>query len=246
MSSANPTHRTSAPATLEVYSLGAVEFRSLLGLQDRLVYETSGRNDLRGTLLLCEHPPVVSVGREGGYEQFRVPPETFASQLMEVHRVPRGGGSLVHVPGQLAAYLLLPLDRLELGPVAFRSRLARALCATCREFHVAARENDQFPGAWARTGQVGYVAAAIKSNVSCFGVYLNVSPALPIVRQCAPSGITHRQSSLTADRLRATSMAAARECLARHLAAEFEYDQHHWYTGHPLLVRTKKPIYVHA
>ena len=60
---------TSAP--LEVYLLGIVDFDSALFLQERLAYEISGRSDAMGTLLLCEHPPLITVGREGSRSHIR-------------------------------------------------------------------------------------------------------------------------------------------------------------------------------
>jgi hypothetical protein len=66
------------------------------------------------------------------------------------------------------------------------------------------------------------------------------------LRQCDPTGRGERQSSLEAERQRHVPMNGVRESLARHLAAEFGYERNHWYTGHPLLVRAKKKVYVHT
>ncbi len=56
---------------MEVHLLGLVDFAAALQLQERLVYEISGRSDQLGVLLLCEHPPVISIGREGSRTQIQ-------------------------------------------------------------------------------------------------------------------------------------------------------------------------------
>ena len=87
---------------LEVHLLGLVESEAARFLQERLVYEISGRNDTLGGLLLCEHPPLVTIGREGNRDQLSVSDADLCARQVDVKWVSRGGGSLVHAPGQLA------------------------------------------------------------------------------------------------------------------------------------------------
>ena len=54
-------HVASHSDPLEVHLLGVVDYESALFLQERLVYDISGANDRRGTLLVCEHPPMVTI-----------------------------------------------------------------------------------------------------------------------------------------------------------------------------------------
>ena len=61
----NWSPRTRRSDSLEVYLLGRVDFESAVQLQLRWAEEISGRTDRLGALFLCEHPPVVTIGREG-------------------------------------------------------------------------------------------------------------------------------------------------------------------------------------
>ena len=56
--------RAALPSALEVHLLGLVDFDSAVALQERLVFDISGRDDQQGALLLCEHPPLITLGRE--------------------------------------------------------------------------------------------------------------------------------------------------------------------------------------
>ena len=235
---------TSAP--LEVHLLGQVDFESALFLQERLVYEISGREDRQGALLLCEHPPLVTVGREGSRAHLRAEPRDLATRLMTVRWLNRGGGCLVHAPGQLAAYPIVPLDRLGLGLADYRQRLEEALIDLAREQQVEAFRRADEPGAWTRSGQFAHVGVAVKSWVAYHGVYVNVNPAPELLRLVWSNRGCERVTSLTAARGRVVSMNSVREALVRHLVRRLGYERFHVYSGHPLLRRTRQHVYAGA
>ena len=79
---------------LQAYLLGAVDFEAVLALQRRLVYEIAG-DRRRAALVLCEHPPLVTVGRHGSRAHLLCEPE----ELRELHVVATMvGGRWVHNP----------------------------------------------------------------------------------------------------------------------------------------------------
>src|SRR5947209_1811229 len=98
-------------AALQVYLLGEVEFEAALALQRRLVYELGG-DRTGGALVLCEHPPLLTIGRQGSWGHVLCSAEERAARRWPVRWVNRGSGCLLHVPGQLALYAVLPLDQL--------------------------------------------------------------------------------------------------------------------------------------
>src|SRR5947209_15502199 len=99
-------HNT-APPVLEVYLLGLVDYEDALRLQRRLVYEVGGANGDLAALVLCEHPPTISVGRRGSRAHIECDDEELASRNIRVRWVNRGGGCYLHVPGQLVVYPIL-------------------------------------------------------------------------------------------------------------------------------------------
>src|SRR5207253_2503269 len=114
--------RASTGPVLQVYLLGTVDFEEMLRVQRRLVYDVAGDRD-RAVLILCEHPPGISVGREGSREHIRCGPAELAARRWPVRWVNRGGGCLLHLPGQLAIYPIVALDRLGLGLQAYLDHL---------------------------------------------------------------------------------------------------------------------------
>jgi lipoyl(octanoyl) transferase len=235
-----------ASDALEVHLLGLVDFESALFLQERLVYEIAGRNDKLGALLICEHPPLVTVGREGSRAHILVDQRELTARQMEVRWLNRGGGCLVHAPGQLAVYPIVALDRLQLGLDAYRERLETAVCDVCGDLKLTGRRRDDEPGVWARSKQVAHVGVAVKSWVAHHGLFINVCQAPEFLRIVRANRTGQRPSSLAAERLRTTAMHEVRESVIRHVAARLGYEHTHLYTGHPLLRRTQRRIYVHA
>lgn len=243
-SSRNSTRR-SADA-LEVHLLGLVDFESALFLQERLVYDISGRNDHQAGLLICEHPPLVTIGREGSRAQLELEPRELASRLIDVRWTNRGGDAIVHGPGQLAIYPIVPLDRLGFGLHEYRHRLEQAVINMATEMQVPAERDANHPGVFCRLGKFAHVGVAVKSWVAWHGLFVNVQPSMDLMRFARPLDPQMRLTSLAAQRMTQTSMNAVRESFVRNLAAQLGYEHWHLYTGHPLLRRTRKVVYANA
>lgn len=230
--------------SLQVFLLGTVEFESALRLQERFRDEVVQRNDRLGVLLICEHPPVVTIGREGSHEHLRREVSDFNKLGIDVRWLNRGGGAWMHCPGQVAAYPIVPLHRLGLGLAEFRERLEFALLDVCRELHVAAHRLDDEPGLFCSLGQLATVGVAVRSGVTTHGLTLNVRPDLSLLRTTRPNSRGLRPTSLEAARQRLTAIPKVRESLIRNLAERLGYEHSHLYTGIPGLTRTKRPFVV--
>jgi lipoate-protein ligase B len=227
--------------SLDVYLLGLVDFDSCLWLQERLAEEVAERRDRCGTLLVCEHPPLVTMGREASHSHLACEPEEFTVRNMEVRWVNRGGGAIVHGPGQLAAYPIMPVQRLGVGLAELRARLELALLDVCRELHVSVWREATEPGVWCRCGRLAALGVTVRSGVTHHGLFVNASPSMDLQRMVSlPSG--SRVSSLAAQRLRPTPMHTVRESLIRNLSSRFGYENFHVYSGHPSLRRSRQVV----
>jgi lipoate-protein ligase B len=220
--------------------LGLVDFDAALFLQERLMMDAAQRSDGQGTLLVCEHPPLITVGREGSQADLAGSTEELTARQIGVRWLNRGGGSLVHVPGQLALYSILPLERRGLGLAAYRERLHAALLETCRELRIRARRKPPAAGLFCRGGKVADVGVAVRQGISSHGLFVNVNPRIDFLR-LVRSGEC-RASSLEVERGTPVPMPAVRESLIRHVAESLDYEKYHLYTGHPLLRRTKRVV----
>ncbi|QDT28916.1 Octanoyltransferase [Gimesia panareensis] len=230
--------------TLKVYLLGCVDFDSLLVLQERALREIDCQQDDQAVLFVCEHPPIVTVGREGSHYQLSGSYHDLKAGQIEVRWTNRGGGALLHAPGQLAVYPLLPLKQLGIGISEFRKRLQQATLSTATELGVESETCPDDSGILSRCGQFAFLGAAIKSWISYYGLYINVSPDMKLQRLIDANRYDHRVTSLSATLTREASMGSVRESIIRHLARQFGYQDPHIFTRHPLLNRVKKKVYV--
>jgi lipoyl(octanoyl) transferase len=244
MNTSEPTRTTALAGrlsgALEVYLLGLVDFDAALYLQERLSRDIAEQADARGALLICEHPPLITVGREGSRAEIRCDPEQLAAREIDVRWVNRGGRSIIHVPGQLVAYPILPLATRGLGLAVYREKLEQALLDMCGELRVRAWQEANAAGVVCRGGQLAHVGVTVRSWISSQGLFVNINPNMDFLRLVRTED--WRSTSLTAQRGSTISMSAVRESLIRLLAARLEYDRYHLYTGHPLLRRTKRVV----
>src|SRR5262245_65477870 len=123
------------PALLQAHLLGRVDFDEALRLQRRLAYQVSG--GAGPALVLCEHAPLVTVGRHGSPGDIHLGPEELSSRRCRVRWVARGGGTILHLPGQMALYPVLPLGRLGLDVSTYLARLHQVVIDLLDDFGIA-------------------------------------------------------------------------------------------------------------
>ncbi|QDT80676.1 Octanoyltransferase [Gimesia maris] len=240
MNQTTPRH-----TSIKVYMLGCVDFDSLLTLQERALQEIRQQDTDQATLFVCEHPPIITVGREGSHAQLADSSQEFKASQLDVRWVNRGGGALLHAPGQLAVYPLLPLRQIGLGMDDFQNGLVQSLLQMSAELGIEAERHPDSADIFGRCGQFAFLGAAIKSWISYYGLYINVSPDMKLQRLIDANQHDHRLTSLSATLTREASMSSVRESIVRNLVQQFGYQRTHIFTRHPLLQRVKKKVYVH-
>lgn len=231
-------------ASLEFHLLGIVGYEAWLALQEWTAFQISDRNDSRGTVFLCEHPPMITMGAEASSDDLLVDQHQLDREQLNIRWISRGGGTVVHWPGQLAVYAMLPLDRLGCGIVDFRRRIELAAIEACREIKVAAERYEDSPGIWTRGGQVGFFGAATKYRVSTHGLFINVEPDPAALKLAVGNSLGRKATSLASLRVRPATMHKFRQAMIHALVAQFEYSRFHVHTGHEQLRRTVEPTAV--
>lgn len=207
-----------APA-LEAYLLSVTGFEAALALQRALAFDVAGDRD-RTCLVLCEHPPLVTVGREGSRIDLRFEVGARDGGLA-VRWVNRGGGCVLHLPGQLAVYAVVPLDRMGLTLPAYLARLSGVLLDVLDDFGIPGRLSSGRPGVFVGTRPIACLGVAVRDWVSYFGAVLNVSPDLLPFRRVRCADCDEPMTSLVRERRGAVRPSLVRERLVEHFAARF-------------------------
>jgi lipoyl(octanoyl) transferase len=231
---------------LEVYMLGLVDFAELQGLQRRIVYESGDEGG--AALILCEHPPTISIGRSGSRAHVAADEETLQGMGIRTYYVNRGGGSVLHLPGQLAAYLVMPLEACRLSVQSYVDRLHATILEVLSEFDLSGSTRTDLPGIFSGTARIATVGIAVNRWIAYHGLTLNVGPYLELFDLLDEPGIgssSMRQTSMESRRQRATAMPKVREALIRKVQELFGLPHHHLYTQHPQ-IRRKVLTHVYA
>lgn len=189
--------------SLQVYLLGSLTFESFLSLQRRLIYDVSGEPN-QSALLLCDHPVGISIGREGSREHIRISDDELATREWPIGWAARGGGVLLHLPGQVACYPILSLELLRLTPAGYARMLLDVAVEALRTFKIETRIEPDSTGVWVADRQIVHLGAAVRGGVTAFGLTFNVCPDLDLYRgiwvdgQSSPMTSLQRESPLRA------------------------------------------------
>lgn len=229
---------TGADSVLQVYLLGSVEFEAALALQRRLVYQVSGALE-QAALILCEHPPLITVGRQGSRAHILCEPPELRARQWPVRWVNRGGGCLLHLPGQLAVYPIISLETFRLGLQAYLERLQRVLLAVLDDFGIRGETHSSQAGIWVGPRPIAAIGVAVRDWVTYYGAVLNVNPALDAFRlvRSGPDRNGSFMTSLARERRGPVHPAMVRQRLIENFAAIFPRARTSLFFDHPTLAR---------
>jgi lipoyl(octanoyl) transferase len=231
---------TQSPA-VETFLLGQIGLARCLELQQRLLGRIGGGDNGQIALLLCEHPAVITVGRGGLPRDLASESQLLRTRQIEVRWVNRGGGCLLHCPGQLAIYPIVPLRWHGFSVGEYLGRLQSGILETLDELGVHARTLSGRHGVWGRSGQLATLGVAVRDWVTWYGAYLNVCPAMGLFRLVQSDRLTRTvMGCLVAERCGPVRMPSVRAALIRHLTEAFGCDRYHMYTGHPWLKQSPR------
>ena len=180
-------------APLEVRWLGRVGYRDAWQLQHDLVVSRRA-GDVPDQLLLLEHPPVLTLGRQSDPSHIRATRAELKERDIEVITVERGGEVTYHGPGQLVAYPIIKLAERGLLLRPFVRSLEQSMIDTCAGYGVDAGRREGYPGVWcdpesAAPRKIGALGLRIEGGVSYHGIALNVTTDLADFGLIDPCGL---------------------------------------------------------
>jgi len=194
---------------ISILQIGPIDYGTGLRLQEQLVgLRKEGR--ISDTLLLLEHTPVITLGRNAHSRNILASPEFLAERGVEVFECNRGGDVTFHGPGQLVAYPIFDLrgfpsqslNRNTMGVIEFVRNLEEVLVRTCAAFGIPTKRIAGLTGVWTleSPGQQGTSAEAkmaalgvhISRGITSHGIALNVNNDLSYFNLIVPCGISSR------------------------------------------------------
>ena len=141
-------------------------------------------------LLLLEHPPVITLGRNGDWHNLVVPEQTLRARGVTRYHVDRGGDITFHGPGQLVGYPLLKLERHEQDVHRYMRNLEETIIGTLGEYGIEAWREQKLTGVWTSAGKICAMGVHISRWVTRHGFALNVNTDLSYYDLIVPCGLT--------------------------------------------------------
>jgi lipoyl(octanoyl) transferase len=223
--------------------LGRMSYEPAWKLQ-QAIWQQRVNNVRPDTLLLVEHPSVVTLGKSGRIENLRVPLEDLARRGVEFFRVERGGDITFHGPGQLVGYPIFKLEAALAGVRGFVNRLEQGLIAALAVWGIRANRHPQlgtalsvrsgkpgpslhaqYTGVWVGNDKIAALGIAVRRSVVFHGFALNVNTDLSGFECINPCGIPDRGVTSMARLLdRELAMTAVKHQVARSLEQVFELE----------------------
>lgn len=228
--------------------LGRVAYDEGLRLQAELVeLRTQGR--IENTLLLLEHPPVLTLGRNANRSNVLASDQLLAARGVTLHEINRGGDVTYHGPGQLVGYPIFDLRSLHnakggrLGPVDFVRQMEEALIRLCGVYGVMAGRICGLTGVWcglaggndcrkdepqaAGGRKIGAIGIHVSRGVTSHGFAFNITTDLGDFMLINPCGITDRPVTTLQNEMRllthaeSTQEAPSLEAAANEASRQF-------------------------
>jgi lipoyl(octanoyl) transferase len=229
---------------ISVVQLGTVDYSTGLRLQQRLV-ELRKNNEIANVLLLLEHTPVITLGRNARRNNVLASDELLKQRGVELFECDRGGDVTYHGPGQLVGYPIFDLrsfhgpdgQKKTLGAVDFVRRLEETLVRTCADYGIPTERVAGMTGVWAQLvssdgarspssatdqAKIAAIGVHISRGVTSHGFALNVNTDLENFNLIVPCGISTRPvTSLQRVLGRAVPLDEVAQSLARNFGRVF-------------------------
>jgi lipoyl(octanoyl) transferase len=234
---------------ISVLQLGTIDYTTGLRLQRSLV-EMRHAGQISNVLLLLEHTPVITLGRNANRGNILASTDVLQREGVEVFECDRGGDVTYHGPGQLVGYPIFDLRSFPgpdgnlktIGAVEYIRRIEEALIRTCADFGVATERVPKITGVWTQRchepgvtdsvaadpvkaepqAKIAAIGVHISRGITSHGFALNVNTNLDHFKFIVPCGIASKPvTSLSEEKKAELSMVDVAEAVARNFGRVF-------------------------
>ena len=203
----------------------AEAWKKQTALFDALVSAKQAGAEYINHIILCEHPPVYTLGRSGKADNMLLSEEQLSSVGATLYHIDRGGDITFHGPGQLVCYPILNLEEYALGLKEYVHLLEEAVIRVCAAYGIAAGRVEKATGVWLdgdtpRTRKICAIGVRSSHYVTMHGLALNVNTDLRYFSYIHPCGFIDKGvTSLQKELGQEVSMQEVKDKLCKELQA---------------------------
>ena len=161
---------------------GTINYQEALQ-QQILLAENLKKKQAKESIVLCSHPPVVTLGKQAR-------PQDVLGWPGEIVEVTRGGKATYHGPSQLIAYPIIDISKRNFDLHAYLRGLEKAICRTLAHYQITAVGNVEATGVWVGNKKIASIGIAVKRWITYHGLALNVTYDPKAFQGISPCGFS--------------------------------------------------------
>ncbi len=173
---------------LVIRDCGLADYREVLALQQGL-QEQRRAGQIVDTVLIVEHPAVITLGARKSANKLLVGPDELARRGIDLVEIRRGGGATAHNHGQLVFYPILHLQELRLDINQYVRTLETIGIELLAGLGVESGRHKGFPGLWVGARKIASIGVRVSRFVTCHGMAINLQNDLSIFDFMIPCGL---------------------------------------------------------
>ncbi len=202
---------------------GLIDYRDAYERQKKLAQEVGRGHD--SCLVLCEHPPVLTLGRLASKNNILAPGDVLARQGMDVLEIDRGGDVTLHGPGQLVAYPIMDLKNYRRDLKWFLFKLEQVAIDFLKDFDILTCRYAGRTGVWIESKKIASIGVGAKHWVTFHGLAVNINTDLQLFNLIRPCGLNVQMTSLKELKGEKMNMQVVKQRCIYHFLRHFTRDE---------------------
>lgn len=210
---------------LQIRDCGLADYRQILQTQ-QLLREKRQQNEIPNTVLIVEHPAVITLGARQSSNRLLVNRKDLAQKHIDVVDVRRGGGTTAHNPGQLVFYPILNLQKTSLGINEYIRELEAIGAELLEQLDVRSTRRKGAPGLWIGEKKIASIGVRVSRSITYHGMAINIHNDLSIFDFIVPCGLDNvKMTSVLKETGKEHPMNQIKQKLAKLLTEHFSSDE---------------------
>ncbi|MHC4324594.1 MAG: lipoyl(octanoyl) transferase LipB [Planctomycetota bacterium] len=225
LESGNPVPEQSQNRLLQIRDCGIADYRQILQTQ-QLLREKRQQNEIPNTVLIVEHPAVITLGARQSSNRLLVNRKDLEQKHIDVVDVRRGGGTTAHNPGQLVLYPILNLHKTGLGINEYIRELEAIGAELLEQSGVRSTRRKGSPGLWVGEKKIASIGVRVSRYITYHGMAINIQNDLSIFDFIVPCGLDNvEMTSVLKETGKEHPMNQIKQKLAELLTEHFSSDE---------------------
>jgi len=210
---------------LNIRDCGLADYRQILQLQ-QVLYQKRQQNKIPNTVLIVEHPAVITLGARQSSNRLLVSRDELAQKHIDIADVRRGGGTTAHNPGQLVFYPILNLQQTGLGINEYIRELEAIGAKLLKQLGVHGTRRKGAPGLWVDERKIASIGVRVSRQITYHGMAINIQNDLSIFNFIVPCGLDNvEMTSVLKETGKKHPMNEIKQMLAELLKEHFSSDE---------------------